>query len=102
MDIKAMIISLTNSLVIWPNTLDIMSMMTLPISKNRVDMYGGESFGIYFSYLMKVWNNQASLIEVSVGYLFSKSPIERGVRVWLGCNCSISFMNSAVMVNNTE
>jgi len=57
---------------------------------------------MYCSSLMKVWNNRESLIEVSVGNLLRKSPTERGVQLWLGCNCNISFMDSAVMVNNTE
>lgn len=102
MNIEAIMISSINSLVVWPNTLDIMSMMSQPRSENMVYMYGGESFGMYCYSLLKVWYNRESLIEVSVGYLFSKSPTERGVRLWFGCNCSILLMDSAVMLNNIE
>lgn len=97
---KLIIILSTNSLVVWPNTLDIIAMTSQPISENMVHMYQGGSLGMYCSSIMKVWNNQASLGEVIVGNLSSRYPIEMGVRIFPGCNCSISLMDSVVMVNN--
>ena len=65
------------------------------------DTYGGESLGMCFSSLMKVWNSWANFVELSLGYKSNKPPIESGVRLGPGWSYNISYIDLAVMVKRT-
>lgn len=48
--------------------------------------------------MMRFLINWANIAELSLGYKSNRSPIERGVRFFPGWSCSISLMDSGVMV----
>ena len=75
--------------------------MYWPHLEKIIATYGGASFGMCFSSLMKVWNNWANIDVLSLGYWSNKSPIESRVRFSLGLNYNISFMDSAVIVKRS-
>jgi len=65
------------------------------------DTYGEDSLGIFFSSLMKVWNNWSNFAGLSLGHWSKRSLIKSGVRFGLGWNYNISLMDSAMIVNRT-
>lgn len=84
-----------------PQTHDIMVTMLWPHGEKIVAPYGGGSLEMCFSSLMKVRNNWANLVGLSLGYWSKRYPTESGVRFSPCWNCNISMMDSAVIVNRT-
>jgi len=72
-----------------------------PYGEKIVATYGGESLGMCFSSLMKVWNSWANFAELSLGYTSNKSPIESGVRFGSGWSYNISLIDSEMMMKRT-